>query len=336
MTDRILKWGLLSTARINRAIIPPLGELARHEVTAVASRSGERARAFAARWDIPRAHAGYEALLADPDVDVVYVPLPNSLHAEWTIKAARAGKHVLCEKPLALTPGEVDRIGEAADRHGVVVSEAFMYRHHPQTLEARRLIVEERALGDIVLLHGTFTFRLADRDNIRFDPGLGGGALWDVGCYPVSWMRFLLGADPEEVFGWARLSAEGVDEALSAQLRFASGVIGSLDCAFIAPYRASLEVIGSEGSLSLPRPYKPGERSEIVLTRQDASERLVFPGQMPYAGEIEDMADAVLLGTPPTIPLAESRGNVRTLKAILHSARVGRPVQPAGMPDDEV
>ena len=149
-------------------------------------------------------------------------------------------------------------------------------------------------------------------------------------------MRFLLGADPEEVFGWARLSAEGVDEALSAQLRFASGVIGSLDCAFIAPYRASLEVIGSEGSLSLPRPYKPGERSEIVLTRQDASERLVFPGQMPYAGEIEDMADAVLLGTPPAIPLAESRGNVRTLKAILHSARVGRPVQPAGMPDDEV
>ena len=189
-----LRWGLLSTARINRALIPPLRASPRNELAAVASRGRERAEAYAREWSIPRAFGSYEDMLADPGIDVIYNPLPNRLHAEWTIKAAQAGKHVLCEKPLAMTVEEVDAMAAAAQQAGVVVAEAFMYRHHPQTLKVKEM-VERGEIGDLRLVRGSFTFNLTHPGDVRLDPALGGGSLRDVGCYPISYARYVIGAD---------------------------------------------------------------------------------------------------------------------------------------------
>ncbi len=213
MSSKTLNWGLISTARINRALITPLRASKRNHLLAVASRSQEFADAYARKWKIPRAHGSYEAMLADPEIDVIYNPLPNHLHAEWTIKAVEAGKHVLCEKPLALSVDEVDAIAAAAQRYGRVVTEAFMYRHHPQTLKAREL-VQNGSLGTLKLLRGSFSFML-DRDgDIRLDPEMGGGSIWDIGCYPISFMRTVVGMEPLEVFGWQVTGPTGIDDDL--------------------------------------------------------------------------------------------------------------------------
>src|SRR5690349_4738140 len=166
MADKVLNWGLLSTARINRALITPLRASKRNQLSAVASRTQESAGKYAREWKIPRAHGSYEALLADPEIDVVYISLPNHLHAEWSIKAVEAGKHVLCEKPLALSPQEVDAIKDAARKHGRVVMEAFMYRHHPQTLKVQEL-VKEGSLGALKLIRGSFSILLAREGDVR-------------------------------------------------------------------------------------------------------------------------------------------------------------------------
>src|SRR5919109_4092750 len=175
---KVLNWGLLSTARINRALITPLGASSRNRLLAVGSRSQQGADQYAQERNIPRAYGSYEALLADPEIDVIYNPLPNHLHAEWTIKAVEAGKHVLCEKPLALSVEEVDAVQAAARKHGRVVAEAFMYRHHPQTLKVQELVTNG-SLGTIKLMRGSFSFVLSDDGDIRRDPTKGGGSIWD-------------------------------------------------------------------------------------------------------------------------------------------------------------
>src|SRR5215208_6647003 len=185
-SNKILNWGLLSTARINNALIPPLKASKRNHLLAVASRSQGSADAYAKGKKISRAHGSYEAMLADPEIDVVYISLPNHLHAEWSIKAVAAGKHVLCEKPLALSPEEVEAIKEAARKHGRVVMEAFMYRHHPQTLKVQEL-VKEGSLGSLKLIRGSFSFLLAREEDVRLDPAMGGGSIWDLGCYPIGY-----------------------------------------------------------------------------------------------------------------------------------------------------
>src|SRR3990172_2137566 len=195
-----LGWGLLSTARINRALIPPLRASKRSKLVAVASRTAKGAQAYAHKWRIPRAYASYEAMLDEADIDVIYNSLPNHLHAEWTIKAAQAGKHVLCEKPLALSVEEVDAMTAAARQAGVVVAEAFMYRHHTQTLKVKEL-VESGAVGNVRLVRGSFTFMISRQDDVRLDPAMGGGCLWDVGCYPFIYPRYLFVREPEEVLG---------------------------------------------------------------------------------------------------------------------------------------
>ena len=201
-----LRWGLLSTARINRLVIPAIRSASRSTLTTVASRTTARAAAYAAEWDIPHAAGPYDALLADPAVDVVYISLPNSLHAEWTIRALEAGKHVLCEKPLALSVADVDRIAAAATRAGRVAAEAFMYRHHPLT-HAAEAVVRSGRLGAIRGFKGAFTFPLTREGDVRLDPALGGGSLWDVGCYPVSYACLLAGAAPLDVFGWQQTAS---------------------------------------------------------------------------------------------------------------------------------
>jgi predicted dehydrogenase len=320
VADR-LRWGILGTARINRALIPPLQGGARHVLRAIASRDKPRAAAYAQQWNIDVAYGSYEALIGDPEIDAIYNPLPNSLHAEWTIRAARAGKHVLCEKPLALSVSEVDAIERAARDAGVVVAEAFMYRHHPQTLHLKAL-VDEGAIGDLVLVRGSFTFSLMRPMDVRLEVALGGGSLWDVGCYPVSMARHLIGEEPVRVFGWQRETPAGIDDLFAGTLHFGK-VLAQFDCGFCVPLRTHLEVVGTRGAIAVPMPFKPGLEERMVITRDDGSETVAVTGQQLYAGEIEDFADAVLLGRAPRVSLADSRANVATLVALYESARRG-------------
>ncbi len=323
---RRLRWGILGTARINRRLVPALRASARNELSAIASRAAARAEAYAAEWQIPRACASYAALLADPEIDVVYIPLPNHLHAEWTIRAVEAGKHVLCEKPLALSVAEVDAVAQAASRAGVVVVEAFMYRSHPHTQQVLELI-ERGAIGDLHLVHGSFSFVLDRPQDVRWEPSMGGGSLWDVGCYPVSYARLLTGEEPCEVVGWQVLTPSGVDESFVGQLRFPGGALAQFDCGFRTQFRASLEVAGSEGVIQLPRAFLIGEREALVLRKGDETTTMTIEGPNPYTAEVDDLAAAILEGEAPRVSLADSRGNVAALVALRQSAHEGRIVK---------
>jgi D-xylose 1-dehydrogenase (NADP+, D-xylono-1,5-lactone-forming) len=325
MANKVLNWGLLSTARINRALIPPLRVSKRNQLLAVASRTQESADKYAREWKIPRAHASYEALLADPDIDVIYISLPNRLHAEWTIRAVEAGKHVLCEKPLALSVEEVGAVKSAAQKHGRVVMEAFMYRHHPQTLKVQEL-VRDGSLGTLKLIRGSFSFLLSREGDVRLDPALGGGSIWDIGCYPISYARTVVGADPLEVFGWQVTGPTGIDETFVGQMRFANDVLAQFDSSFVIPFHSFMEIVGSEATLNIPRPYKPETDEKIYLTHGDKTETIKIKGQELYIGEVENMADAILLGHEPRVSLDDSRGNVAVISALLESARTGKSV----------
>jgi xylose dehydrogenase (NAD/NADP) len=322
-----IHWGLLSTARINRAVIAPLRISSRNELLAVASRSLENAKAYAKEWKIPQAYGSYEELLADREIDVVYVSLPNNLHAEWAMRAARAGKHVLCEKPLALTTAEVDAVAEVARQKGVIIAEAFMYRHHPQTLRVQEL-VKSGAIGAIKIIRGSFTFNLDRPEDIRLKPENGGGGLWDIGCYPVSYARILAGGQPESVFGWQQMTPSGVDETFVGQLKFPGGVLAQINCSFAIPYFTSVEVFGTEGMISIPDPFKPEKPSKITIRQGEREKNEAFSAKHLYLGEIEDMADAILTGKPPRIGLEDSRQNVATLVALYESARRQQSVTP--------
>ena len=321
-----LRWGLLSTARINRLIIPAVRASARSEITTVASRSLDKGLAYATEWQIPRVLGSYEALLADPDIDVIYIGLPNSLHVEWTIRALDSGKHVLCEKPLALTVEDVDRIAEATARTGRVATEAFMYRHHPLT-HAVEAVVKSGRLGPIRGYKGAFTFSLTREGDVRLDPALGGGSLWDVGCYPVSYACLLAGRSPVEAFGWQRLSSTGVDLEFAGMLRFRDGSVAQFDCGFLGPFRAEMEVIGGDATLRVTRPFRTDDMSRLLLRIGDDTETLPFESQPPFAGEISDMEAAAIDGRPPRVALADSRRTVESLVALYASARSGRCVK---------
>lgn len=322
----MLRWGLLGTARINRRIIPPLRASARNRLDAVASRTARRAEAYAAEWGIPRALGSYEALLADPAIDAVYIALPNGMHAEWTIRAVEAGKHVLCEKPLAVTVAEVDAIAEAARRCNRVVTEAFMYRHHPQSDLVVRL-VREGAIGDLRLIRGSFRFTHTRPEDARWLIEMGGGSVWDVGCYPVSFARMVTGTEPVEAIGEQVLGPTGVDIAFAGVLRFPGGVVLQMDCSFSAPFHTSVEISGTRGAIFLETPFKPGIGTSFRIQDAEGEVRtMTAPDQELYSGEIEDLASAVLDGTPPRVTLADSRGQAAALVALLTSARTGRPV----------
>ena len=320
-----LNWGLLSTAKINRALIKPLAASNRTRLLAVASRSQASADAYAREWNIPRAHGSYEALLNDPEIDVIYNSLPNNLHAEWTIKALRAGKHVLCEKPIALTVAELDAMAAAAKESGRVLAEAFMYRHHSQTLKAKE-IVDSGVLGKLQLIKGSFTFMLTREGNFRFQQDMGGGSIWDVGCYPISFTRMIVSAEPLEVFGWQVAGPGGADETFVGQMRFANDVHAQFDSGFKSQLRTHIEIVGTQGALNIPAPFKPDENETILLTRGDKTETIKIKGQELYLGEVEDMVDAIMLGREPRVSLADSRGNISTITALIESSKTGQPI----------
>jgi D-xylose 1-dehydrogenase (NADP+, D-xylono-1,5-lactone-forming) len=321
-----LRWGLLSTARINRLVIPAIRASARSELTTVASRTRDRAQTYAAEWKIPRVLGSYDALLDDPAVDVVYISLPNSLHVEWTVRALEAGKHVLCEKPLAQSVADVDRVEAAATRASRVAEEAFMYRHHPLTAAAHTIVKSGR-LGAVRGFKGAFTFPLTREGDVRLEASLGGGSLWDVGCYPVSYTCLLAGKAPVEVFGWQQVNASGIDLEFAGTMRFDEGAVAQFDSGFVGPFRAEMEVIGRDASLRITRPFRADVMSRLLLTIGDETETLPFEQETAFAGEIADMEAAVLDGRPPRIPLSESRRTVQTICALYESARSGQPRQ---------
>jgi len=325
MANKILNWGLLSTAHINRKLIPPLQVSKRNHLLAVGSRSQESANAYAKEKNIERAYGSYDALLADPDIHVIYNPLPNHLHAEWTIKAVEAGKHVLCEKPLALSVDEVDAIKASVHKHGRVVAEAFMYRHHPQTLMVQE-IVKRGSLGTLKLIRGTFSFVLTREGDVRLHREWGGGSIWDVGCYPISYTRTVLGGNPLEVFGWQVTGPTGIDETFIGQMRFKGNVQAQFNSSFVIPFHAFMEIVGSDATLSIPTPFKPGVNEQIFLTRDNKTKTIKIKGQELYLGEVDDMADAILLGKDSLVSLDDSRANVAVISALLESARMDMPV----------
>jgi D-xylose 1-dehydrogenase (NADP+, D-xylono-1,5-lactone-forming) len=323
-----LRWGILGAARINRSIIPALRAAEGHTLEAIASRDADKAATTAAEWGIPRSVAGYETLLADAEIDAVYIPLPNHLHAEWAVRAAEAGKHVLCEKPLALSLAEVDRITAAAAAAHVHVAEAFMYRHHPQTHAVRELIAGG-AIGTPRMLRGCFSFTLDRPGDVRFDAAKGGGALWDVGCYPVSYARTILDGEPEAVQATAVMGPTHVDMSVGALLRFPGNAIALVDASFVAPFQTEVEVVGSSGRIQVTRPFKPGERETILVIRGDDVLEHVVESSPLYVQQFEDFGRAARGAEPPVVTLADSRANTAALLAILESARTGAVVEPA-------
>jgi D-xylose 1-dehydrogenase (NADP+, D-xylono-1,5-lactone-forming) len=322
-----LGWGILGPGRIAPRIVRGIAATDRARLVAVGSRDGGRARAFADAQGIPTAHGSYEALLDDPSVDVVYVALPNALHAEWTIRALRAGKHVLCEKPLALSVAEVDAIADAARASSTIAVEAFMYLHHPQILRAVEL-VRSGALGPVEVVSGSFSFPLAHPGDPRLDRALGGGSLWDVGCYPVTFAHRVAGAVPVAVEAFARFGpggpASGIDMTFAGLLHFPDGMIAAFDCGFAAPDRQRLEVVGREATLLLDAPFlttPDGPPPSLVLRRGGVEERIEVETVDQYAREVEDLTGAILDGREPRVGLAFSRGSIGTLAALDGAAR---------------
>ncbi len=249
-----LRWGILGPGRIAPRIVRAIGATPRGALVAVAGRDQQRATDFARTHAIPRAYGSYEALLEAPDVDVVYVALPNHLHADWTVRALDAGKHVLCEKPLALTVEDVDRIIVASARADRVAVEAFMYLHHPQIVRAVEL-ARSGDLGPLELVHGSFSFFLTYPNDPRIDLAMGGGSLWDVGCYPVSFARRLAGEEPDRIAAFARFDEHGIDRTFAGQLHFPGGLLAQFDSGFAAPDRQRLEVVGGDATLVLDSPF---------------------------------------------------------------------------------
>ncbi|MBE2197312.1 MAG: Gfo/Idh/MocA family oxidoreductase [Anaerolinea sp.] len=323
-----VRWGLLSTANINRRLIPALRMSARGELTAVASRSQESAAAYAAKWEIPHAFGSYAAMLNSDVVDAVYIGLPNHLHAEWTIYALQHGKHVLCEKPFAISLDEVDGMTAAAQATGNVLAEAFMYRHHPQTKIVQEWVRDGR-LGDIKLVRATFNFRFSTRENIRLVPEWGGGCLWDVGVYPLSFAQAIMGEMPQWVLGSQWLGESGVDEFFAGQMGYSDGRLAQIASAFCSPFHTMAEVIGTEGRLTLNRPFvghEDGARQLLFHPAEGAPQEIPVPEMELYLGEVEDMHAAILDGASTYLSLAETRNHVKTVLALYESARAGQVV----------
>jgi D-xylose 1-dehydrogenase (NADP+, D-xylono-1,5-lactone-forming) len=312
-----VRWGVLSTARINRLVLAGARASERVDVVAVASRDGGRASAFAHEHGIERAHGSYDALLADTEVEAVYIPLPNSLHIEWSLRALEAGKHVLCEKPLTARPHEVEEAFDVAEQADRFLMEAFMYRHHPQT---RRLadLVEGGAIGELRLIRSAFSFPLTDLADVRMSRELDGGSLMDVGCYCVSGSRLLAG-EPEDVEGQHLLARSGVDVRFVGTLRFTGDVLAHFDCGFDLPARSALEVVGSDGTLLVSDPWhcrNPG----IELRRDGEVEWLAFEPADSYRLQLENLSDAVRGNGAPLLGRPDALGQARALDALYRAA----------------
>jgi len=325
-----LRLGLVSTANINKEILRGAAESELVDIVAVGSRDGAKAQAYAAEHGIERAHGSYEDLLSDDAVDAVYVSLPNGMHHEWTMHALAAGKHVLCEKPYSRNAAEVDEALAAADAAGLVLTEAFMYRHHPQTAMVRELVAGG-AVGRLCAVKSTFTFPLDDPSNVRALPELDGGALMDVGCYCISGIRLVAG-EPEHVRGEQVTGTTGIDMAFHGILRCANDVVGQFEASFRSPKRQRLEIVGEDGVLTVEAPWRIDWGGAVTLARRAGGEEATEVETIPvdtagsYRLELDNLADAVGGRAPALLGSDDALGQARTIEALYRSAAEGRVV----------
>ena len=320
----VLRVGLLSTANINREILAAASSAEAVAVVAVASRARVRAEAYAREHGLERAHPSYEALLADSGVDAIYVSVPNGLHHEWTMRALAAGKHVLCEKPYSRRPAEVEEAVVAADAAGLVLMEAFMYRHHPQM---RRLseLVSGGAIGRLRSIRASFGFVLDDPANVRLRPELEGGALMDVGCYCVSGSRLLAG-EPVRALGEQVLGATGVDLAFHGTLRFPDDVVAQLDASFVVARRQRLEAVGETGSIVVEAPWRADWGVRVLLQRREGVEEIEVPYGESFVLELENLRDAVAGTGEQLLGRDDALGQARAIDALYRAAGSGASV----------
>jgi len=322
-----LRWGILSTAGIAREkVIPGIQGADRCRIVAIASRDAARAIEVAREAGIPTAHGSYEALLADPTVDAVYIPLPNHLHVEWTIAAARAGKHILCEKPLALTSEDAERMIEVADREGVRLMEAFMYRLHPSWAAVRELVASGR-IGKLVAVQSWYSYFNDDPTNIRNIGEFGGGALFDIGCYCVNLSRMLFGGEPARVeASILRDPRSGVDIVTGGLLEFVDGV-ASFTCSTRAEDDQRVHVYGTDGRISIGIPFNipPDRPTQIFVTHggqppvNPATETITFETADPYSVEAAAFAAAILDGGPTPLPPQDAVANLRVIERLFRA-----------------
>jgi predicted dehydrogenase len=312
-----VRWGLLGTGGISKRLLEGARRSSAVDVVAVGSRTPERAKAYAAGHGIPTAHGSYEALLADPRVEAVYISVPNALHHPTTMLALAAGKHVLCEKPYSSDPADVEAAFDAAESRGLTLSEAFMWRHHPQVALLRSALP---GLGEIQTVRATFSFVLDDDANVRLSRELDGGSLMDVGCYCISGARLVTGEEPEVAFGVAETGAAGVDIRFTGILRFPGGIVAEFTSGFTADHRG-LEVIGKSGSVRLTDPWQSNPATIVrngVETRLDDAD--------PYQLELEDIGRAIRERRPALLGRSDALGQARTIAALRESAATGRAV----------
>jgi xylose dehydrogenase (NAD/NADP) len=327
LPEEPLRLGILGAARIALgAIIPAASRTDKVEVVAVATRGGKKSPEI--HQAVPQAQLfdDYDSLLHHTGVDAVYIPLPNSMHTEWTLRALEAGKHVLCEKPFALEAAGAERAVETAQRAGLTLMEGFMFRLHPQTLRLEQLL-SEGAIGEVRQVVAQFGHRLDDPDDVRGIGSLGGGSLGDVGCYCVSSVRLAFGEEPTRASAFAHIDSEGADRELAGVLQFDGG-FGIVSCSISSARRERMEIVGTEGRIVLDAPFradKAGGRMEI--TRSDETSAENFAESDPYMAELEEFASAIREHREPAVGPREILGNARAIGALLESARTGGGVR---------
>jgi xylose dehydrogenase (NAD/NADP) len=328
MNNTSVRWGILGTGFITEwAFIPALQQTQRGHLVAVASRSREKAESFAHKHDIPLVFDDYTSLLASDQIDAVYNPLPNTLHAEWTAIAAEHGKHVFCEKPLAVTPAEARQMVDVCQERGVVLVEAFVFLFHPQTVKLRQLL-DDGIIGDVLQVQASLTFPLPrPTDNIRLNKHLGGGSLLDAGCYPITFARFAFGEEPVAVQSVCRIDPDyGVDTRASILLTFSDDRYATVQAGFDT-MGSGAALFGEQGYIDIPQPYSPKEHSHFVVhTADDEQTITVDTGLLHFTPAIEQFHDCVLDGVEPRVPAANAIGTLRIIEAVLESSLSGRRI----------
>jgi predicted dehydrogenase len=328
---RKVRWGVLGAARVATArVLPAMAQCRTAEVSAIASRDLAKARDAAAQFGIAKACGSYEELLADPDIEAIYIPLPNHLHTPWSIRAAEAGKHVLCEKPIALSAAEVAELIRVRDRTGVKIGEAFMVRSHPRWLRVRELVRDGR-IGPLRTISGYFTIPLSDHGNVRYVAEWGGGALLDIGCYHVTLARMMFGEEPRRAIGLLdRDPQTGVDRLVSMLLDFPSGQ-GSFTCGFEMAWAQKMNLIGAKGRIEVDLPTTAPDSRPMRLFIDDGSDVFgeaiqveEFPASNQYAVQADLFSKAILDNGPVPTPLEDSLHNIRAIEAVLRSGESGR------------
>jgi predicted dehydrogenase len=319
--NRKIRWGILGTASICEPVIPAMKRESGSVVAAVASRSKEKAGSFAGRHGIPRTFESYRELLDSGEVDAVYIPLPNGLHAEWTLRALDAGLHVLCEKPLSLNEVEASSVAAAASRKGLVAAEAFMYRHHPVYTKIFELI-SDGAIGKLKTLDSRFTFMQDTEDSIVTNAALGGGALMDVGCYCVNFSRMIAGCEASRVSAFARY--KGVDRAMVGLMEFPNGILATFTTGIDSAEDRTAGIFGETGSLHLDNAWYPGNTEAHIRIKRFGmpDEIITVPGDDPYYLQVKDFTEAILSGRPPRWTLEDAVGNMRVMDELKKSVGI--------------